>query len=113
MAMKIFGWALLLAGITIIGWTLFSSYNIFTTKTDAPAIFATEEKTEIIAPETGMGILDIQTQMEEMISEQLKGIISPDFMPKILNLVAWSIFTFILIFGGAQISGLGIKLIKK
>ena len=109
MTIKISGWALLLTGITIIGWILFSSYNIFTTKTDAPEIFAIEEKNEIIAPETERKTLEIQAEIEKMIGK----IIPPNFMPKILNLISWSIFAFILIFGGAQISGLGIRLLKK
>jgi hypothetical protein len=33
-------------------------------------------------------------------------------LPKLLNLLSWSIFAGILIFAGAQIAGLGIKLIK-
>ena len=109
MMIKISGWVLLLSGIIIIGWTLFSSYNIFTAKTTAPEIFTIEEKTEIVAPETEKEILDIQAKMEKMVSK----IISPNLIPKILNLISWSIFAFILIFGGAQISGLGIKLIIK
>jgi len=35
-----------------------------------------------------------------------------NFLPRILNLTAWSIFAFILFFGGAQIAGLGIKLMR-
>jgi hypothetical protein len=35
-----------------------------------------------------------------------------DFMPLLFNLIAWSIFAGILIFSGAQIAGLGIKLLK-
>jgi len=51
--------------------------------------------------------------MEKMIGEQLKGIIPVDTLPKMLNLIVWSILAGLLIFGGAQISNLGIKLIKK
>lgn len=108
---KIFGWFLLLAGIIIIFWALYSSYNIFTAKTTAPEIFKTAEKEEVLSQKEG--ILDIQAQMEEMIGEQLKGILPVDSIPKLLNLIAWSIFAGILIFGGAQISSLGIKLIKR
>ena len=46
-----------------------------------------------------------------MIGEQLKGIIPVDSVSNLLNLIAWSIFAAILIFGGAQIASLGIKLI--
>jgi hypothetical protein len=107
---KIIGWLVFLAGLIIIIWGLYSSFNIFTAKTAAPEIFALEEKEEV-SPKAG--ILDIQAQMEEMIGEQFKEMLPTDFIPKLLNLIAWSIFAGILIFGGAQIAGLGIKLIKK
>jgi hypothetical protein len=48
-----------------------------------------------------------------MIGEQLKGMVPLDSLPKLLNLAVWSMLAFILIFGGAQIASLGIKLIKK
>jgi hypothetical protein len=106
---KIFGWVLLTAGIFIIIWGVFNSFNIFTAKQEAPAIFSMAEKE---TTQKG-GVLDIQVQMEKMISEQLKGILPVDALPKLLNLVAWSIFMGILFFAGAQIAGIGIKLIKK
>jgi len=110
MATKIFGWVLLAAGIILIGWTLLSTYNIFTGEVAAPEIFKVAEK-EVLPKEEGA--LDIQAQMEKMISEQLKGILPVDTIPRLLNLIVWSILAGILIFGGAQISSLGIKLLKK
>jgi len=110
---KIFSWVLLIAGVVIIFGTLYSSYNIFTGKAAPPEIFALPE--EEAGPLTGeiTGIQDIQAEMEKMISEQLKGILPAETLPKMLNLIVWSILAGILIFGGAQISSLGIKLIKK
>jgi len=106
---KILGWVLLLAGVLIIVWTLYSSYNIFTAKASMPEIFEVG-KEEALPQKEGAG--DLQTQMEEMIEEQLKGILPVDTLPKILNLTIWAMLAGILIFGGAQISNLGIKLIK-
>jgi hypothetical protein len=114
-ATKIFGWLLLLVGLAIIGWTLSSSYNIFTGKAEIPAIFKIETK-ETITPTTGKiptTQAELQKEMGKMIGEQLKEIIPVDTLPKLLNLITWSILAGILIFGGAQISGLGIKLLKK
>lgn len=112
---KIFGWVLLIAGIITIIWVLYSSYNIFTAKAAAPEIFKAEEK-EAVAPDKGKiptTQAELQKEMEKMIGEQLKGILPVDTLPKLLNLISWSIFAGILIFGGAQISSLGIKLIKR
>ncbi len=113
---KIFGWILLAAGVAIIGWTLYSSYNIFTGKAAMPDIFEIEEKVEEASNQAGKtptSPTEVQQEMEKMIGEQLKGLLPTDILPKILNLVVWSMLAFILIFGGGQISGLGIKLIKK
>jgi len=52
-------------------------------------------------------------EVEEMIGEQLKGMLPVDFIPKLLNLLAWSMMAGILIFAGGKISSLGIGLIKK
>ena len=110
---KIFGWVLLIAGVAIIGWTLISSYNIFTGKAAPPEIFALPEEEPGPLTREITSLPDIQAQMEKMIGEQLKGIIPVDTLPKMLNLIVWSILAGLLIFGGAQISNLGIKLIKK
>ena len=114
MATKIFGWVLLVAGLILIGWTLLSTYNIFTGKVATPEIFKLPEAAKApVAEEKITGIQDIQAQIEKMIGEQLKGIIPVETLPKLLNLIVWSILAGLLIFGGAQISSLGIKLIKK
>ena len=44
---------------------------------------------------------------------QLKEIIPEEFILKLLNLSSWSMFVFFLVFAGAKISGLGIKLMKE
>ncbi|PIS17416.1 MAG: hypothetical protein COT59_00765 [Candidatus Nealsonbacteria bacterium CG09_land_8_20_14_0_10_42_14] len=98
---KFIGIVLLASGLVIIFYSLYSSYNIFTAKTSAPEIFRVEADT----PPQGGGV-------EEIISEQLKGMIPADSIPQLLNLIAWSIFAGILIFAGAQIAGLGVKLIS-
>jgi hypothetical protein len=107
---KITGWVLLIAGVILIGWVLFSSYNIFTARAELPEFFV--ESYGGPAEASGEGG-EIPSQIQQMISEQLKGIIPADSIIKLLNLVVWSMLAFILIFGGSQIAGLGIKLIKK
>jgi len=97
-----FGLILLVLGLIIIFYSLYSSFNIFTAKAAPPEIF----KAEPSAQGTVAG--SIQAQIEE----QLKGMLPVDSVPTLLNLISWSIFAGILIFAGAQIAGLGIKLIK-
>lgn len=105
MIKKILGIILLIAGLLVIFYALYSSYNIFTGKTGAPEIF------EAPVAAQSAGSQDIQGQLQNMISEQLKGLLPVGSLTTILNLASWSVFAGILTFGGAQIAGLGIKLI--
>jgi len=120
---KIAGWFLLLFGLGMILWTFYSSYNIFTAKVPAPEIFEIgkieeETKTPLPAPETVQAPGTSQTQMEKILQEQMKEMLPikemlpADVVPRLLNLVCWSIFAGIMFFGGSQIATLGIKLIK-
>lgn len=108
---KIFSWILLLAGLLLIGWTLVYSYNIFTAKSFPPEFFKPEQKVSLQGSKTNPQ--DIQTQIEKIIGEQLKGLLPADTLPKVLNLTVWSMLAFVLIAGGGQISSIGIKLMKK
>lgn len=109
--LKILGWILLVFGIGLIGWTLLSSYNIFTAKTSVPEFFEMP-KAEVKIQVENSGIENIQSQLQNLLQEQLKGVIPDGSIPKLLNLTVWSLLAFILIFGGTQIAGLGIKLIQ-
>ena len=114
--MKIFGWVLLAFGLAIIIWALYSSYNIFTGRSPVPEFFKIEKMATQASP-SQKGRLPIspealQQEIGKMIGEQLKGILPLDTLPKILNLFVWSTLAWILIFGGGQISSLGIKLLK-
>ena len=115
---QIFGWVFLFLGVAIILYGLYASSNIFSGATPPPEIFSAPEAATSLNQEK---ISDIQSQdpqarmeqmMGEQIGEQIKAILPPDFLPTLLNLMAWSIFVGILILGGVQISGLGIKLLK-
>lgn len=109
---KIFGWILLFLGVAIICWGLYSSFNIFTGKTNAPEVFKIEKEVKI--PLTSQEkSKSPESQIKEMMGEQLKEMLPADFLPQLSNLISWSIFVGILTFGGAQISGIGIKLLKK
>ncbi|MBU0476660.1 hypothetical protein KKB68_01450 [Patescibacteria group bacterium] len=108
---RVFGWFLLIAGVIIILYSLYSSFNIFTGAKEAPEIFKAE-KEEIMVPQKTEA-QDPQSQIEEMIGEQLRGMIPTDSLPTLFNLISWSIFTSLLVFGGGQLSNIGIKLIKR
>lgn len=111
---KILGVILILVGVAVIIYGLYSSYNIFTAKSEVPEIFKVPEKA--ISSPKKTPTEGIEAQLEKMVGEQLKTIIPTifpiEFLVQLLNLTSWSIFAGLLIFGGAQISNLGIKLLK-
>jgi len=51
--------------------------------------------------------------MQLMVQEQLTSLISKESILNLLNITVYSLFAFILIFGGAKISEIGIKLLKE
>jgi len=107
---RMLGFVLLIVGVVLILYSLYSSYGIFTGSRDAPEIFPdTSEKSAEVLGDLG----EAEAQMEELLQRQLEGILPAETIPKSLNLFAWSIFTGILIFGGAQLAGIGVKLLKK
>jgi len=109
---KIFGWILLIFGVTSIIWGIWNSYQIFTAKKPVPEIFVIEESLvggEEPAEDTRV---EMEQQIQQAIGQQLNQMFPPGFISKILNLSSWSIFMFILVMAGGKISVLGIRLLK-
>ncbi|MDP3990832.1 MAG: hypothetical protein Q8P63_00865, partial [Candidatus Nealsonbacteria bacterium] len=101
----ILGLFLLLAGLGLIVFSLYSSFNIFTGKTAPPEIFEPQSQVQVSG---GQGLQD---QLQQAVEQQLKGLLPVGSITTLLNLISWSILAGILILGGTQVSGLGIKLI--
>ena len=117
---KIIGWFLLLFGITIVLWTLYYSYNIFSAKALPPKIFNLEEnkKADINQHknkkiEKNSIIRAEQNKIQEMVNDHLNKMLPSKYITKLLNLISWSIFAGISIFGGGKISEIGINMMKK
>ncbi len=116
------GWLLLVLGIGIILWTLYSSYNIFTGNVPIPEVFKMEQSIGQAVespnqPEAQKQKLDApQDQIEQMLQEQIKNIlpsIPNNTITTFLNLSSWSMLAWLMIFGASRISSIGIKLIKQ
>lgn len=99
---KILGFVILLVGVSIIGATMYTSFNIFMAKTMPPEIFQITEQQD----SSGGGI-------EEIIGDQLSKLLPTGTVTTLLNLIVWSTFAGLIIFAGAQISFIGIKLLKE
>ena len=103
------GFALLILGVGLIVYSLYSSFQIFTGVVQPPEIFSPVEKP--FQQETSQDG-GAQEQVKQLLAEQLENILPADTIPKVLNISMWSVFAGLLLFGGAQIAGIGIKLLK-
>jgi len=100
------------------------SFNIFTAKRPAPAVFKQEQivsKENEILPETenlqinpkiGKSPQTVE-ELQKIIQSQLNQLALPKSYTKIFNLISWSIFAGIFIFGGGKIASIGTELIRK
>ncbi|MGB3988292.1 MAG: hypothetical protein WBK67_01200 [Minisyncoccales bacterium] len=107
------GWVLLSLGVILIIWILYTSYGVFTGGRIAPNIFEKEEIVSVEKPKVSVDLNDPEIDLNQIMAEQIQSTIPFDAIFDILNLISWSILSFIVIFGGSKISGLGIKLLKK
>lgn len=117
-SLKVFGWILLCLGLVLIFYSSFHTYNIFMGKAQPPTVFNVGEEKATVQPpsqkETGqVSKEEIEKIAAEAFQQQLDTMIPKNALPRLLNLVSWSVLAGILIFAGTQISGLGISLLKK
>ncbi len=105
---KILGLLLLFLGVAIVLYSVYSSFQIFTGKALAPVIF------KVVADKTGVktGNSVFGVDVNAILGSQINQIIPAIHVATILNLISWSIGAWIMILGGGQLAGLGIKLIK-
>lgn len=101
----IIGFVLLCGGVLVVCYALYSSLMIFKGKNEPPQLFSRplEMRTEITTD---------QQEAKALLQDQLKAYMPPDTFARMLNLVSWSILAGVLIIGGGQISGIGVKLLK-
>jgi hypothetical protein len=105
---KVAGWLLLILGLAIIFYSLYSSWQVFTGKMAFPEIF----KISLTKTDSGSSIPGVDQQLEKIIGSQLGQLLPANATPTLLNLLSWSVLAGILIFGGSQVSNIGIKLLK-
>lgn len=101
---KILGFALVAGGIGIILYSLYASFTFFTGSATPPEIFSIEA--------LDSQAREMRNPVSQLLEEQLHGLLPAGLIPKMLNLTVWSIFSGLLMLGGGQIAGLGIKLLR-
>lgn len=110
MTNKILGYVLLIVGLITIFGVALQSYNIFSGKVPAPEVFKIQLENNSVVKNSNP--LDLQAQLDNLIQKQFKDMIPSDTLPKILNLISFSIFAGILILVGSSVAGIGTKLLK-
>lgn len=112
---KILGFALLAGGMGVILYSLYASFTFFTGIATPPEIFSASAP---IAKSAGTqdlslnSLQDLGNQIPKLLEGQLQSMLPAGLIPRVLNLTVWSVFAGILMLGGGQIAGLGIKLLK-
>jgi len=111
---KIFGWIILIIGILIIVWGIWTSYQIFTGQIPVYEVFTSKTAEEASLSKTNINLnLPLEQQMQEIIKDQISKILPQEMLFKFFNLGAWWIFMMIIILGGGKLANIGINLLKE
>lgn len=103
---KIIGYILLAIGLLFIIIPLYQAYGVIAGSATPPSIF---KQINFLQPNQNVGQMDFQKQIENALME----VLPLDMINEIINLLSWAILMSVFIFGGKQISLIGIKMIKK
>jgi len=102
------GSILLIIGLLVIGYALWSSYQIFTGQKEVHSLFSSPEE----SPSSSETVSPMAEQLEGILGQQLGNIVPAGAITRLLDLVAWSVLAWIFIIGGGKVSSLGIQLLK-
>lgn len=103
---KIVGYALLVVGLCIMGYSIFSVFNVFG---------GGNVPFEILVPETGdadqnLSQGDINITNMSISNINLEQVITPLY--PMFNLMIWLAIAFFLVIAGGRVASLGIKMLK-
>ena len=111
---KIFGWIILIIGILVIVWGIWTSYQIFTGQMPVYEVFTSEASNSTSLTGSGINLnLPMEQQIQQLVKDQIGQIFPQETLFKFFNLSAWWIFMMILMLGGGKLAGIGINLLKK
>ncbi|MCU0653211.1 MAG: hypothetical protein MUD10_03040 [Candidatus Pacebacteria bacterium] len=107
---KIAGWLIVVAGLFLIGVTISSTYAYFTGTSEFPSVFKTGTVLES-SNGTPSSTQDPQAQVQQAVNQAVGNILPAGSVDKTLNMVSWSVFATFLVYAGAKIAEIGIKLL--
>lgn len=116
---KIAGWLVVISGIAIIATTITDSYSFFTAQRDFPQVFKPAATSAAANTENPAPMPDgaqaqqeyLQNQMQKAVNQSLASILPAESIFKMLNAVCWSVFASFLVFAGAKLAEVGVKLL--
>lgn len=97
----------------IIIWSLYFSFRVFTGQVEPPSLFDMSQK-EI--EETGISFnneQDLEESVKALVGSQIQNMVPSEFINKLFDLMALSVFVGLLIFGGGKVSLIGTKLLNR
>lgn len=97
---KTVGYGLLIAGLVLIIWAVYSMYNVYTGATPPPPVVNMNSVT--ISLPTAAGVPPVQTEL-----------ISGKESSKLTNMGIWFTLMYFIASAGGRIGGLGTKLIRE
>ena len=107
---NLFANSLIFLGVAMIIAIVFYSFLIFTAKKQAPQVFLENiqdnQNYQDSKINQNMSIEEMQRNISKELNNQVKSVFY-EFASKMLNLVSWSIFAWIVIGAGAKISNIG------
>lgn len=104
---KTIGWIFMLLGAGMILFIIIQTYSYFTGGAPFPELFYVSA-----SESTGSSSDTMSAMMEEMLSSQLNSFISKESITLLLNMTAFSLLAFFMVFAGGKLFELGLKAIK-
>ncbi len=105
---KTIGWMFLSIGIIIIGYIAITTMDYFTGVYQFPEIFASSVEAPVVSGSSD----DMNSLVQSMLADQMSSFISKDSITLLLNMSAWSLFAFFMVYLGGKVFELGLKAIK-
>lgn len=120
---KICGWLLVVAGLALIIYSVRTSYGYFTGEGQFPALVETVAKSadpagtadtannvDLADPKAVQEMMQVQVQ--NSVDKTIGSMIPDGSIVKMLNAAIWSVFATFLVYAGAKISEIGVKLLN-
>ena len=114
-AANLIGWALFLLGLGLIFYSLFTSWQIFTGRSELPPAFKVVSFSVEDQGQISLGIPLLDEQLNKFLGQsqdRLSQLLSLAGVNRVLDLLTWTFFAGFLLFAGNLLASLGIKLIK-